>query len=213
MFPPTGMLAATAAASNTDAHVSVFSLLARLLISLFIVLMVLWVLAQIVRRKGLPGSRGGAAGRAARRQVDVLNRQSLGKGQTLVTVRLDDRVVLLGVTAQNITTLSELDPAAYGIVPGAGKVLELEAVATAGLGRDGGSEHDDSDQPLPSDDLDLDPDLDLEPDLDFDVGQVRRLPSTNTSSTSASSTAASMTSTMFSWNQRLDRLRDRTVRH
>jgi flagellar biogenesis protein FliO len=198
MFPPTGILAATAAASNTDAHVSVFSLLARLLISLFIVLMVLWVLAQIVRRKGLPGSRGGAAGRAARRQVDVLNRQSLGKGQTLVTVRLDDRVVLLGVTAQNITTLSELDPAAYGIVPGAGNVLELEAVATAELGRGDGFEHDGSDQPPPSDDVDLD--------------QLRRLPSTNTSSTSASSTAASMTSTMFSWNQRLDRLRDRTVR-
>jgi flagellar biogenesis protein FliO len=200
MFPPTGIVAATAAASNTDAHVSVFSLLARLLISLFIVLMVLWVLAQSVRRKGLPGSRGGAAGRAARRQVDVLNRQSLGKGQTLVTVRLDDRVVLLGVTAQNITTLSELDPAAYGIVPGAGKVLELEAVATAGLGRGDGFGHDGSGQPLPSDDLDL------------DVDQLRRLPSTNTSSTSASSTAASMTSTMFSWNQRLDRLRDRTVR-
>jgi flagellar biogenesis protein FliO len=204
MFPPTGIVAATAAASNTDAHVSVFSLLARLLISLFIVLMVLWVLAQIVRRKGLPGSRGGAAGRAARRQVDVLNRQSLGKGQTLVTVRLDDRVVLLGVTAQNITTLSELDPAAYGIVPGAGKVLELEAVATAGLGRGDGFGHDGSGQPLPSDDLDL--------DVDLDVDQLRRLPSTNTSSTSASSTAASMTSTMFSWNQRLDRLRDRTVR-
>jgi flagellar biogenesis protein FliO len=207
MLPHSGLLAATAAASNTDAHVSVFSLLARLLISLFIVLMVLWVLAQIVRRKGLPGSRGGGAGRAARRQVDVLNRQSLGKGQTLVTVRLDDRVVLLGVTAQNITTLSELDPTAYGIVPGTSQVLELEAVATAAgpaiaaigsaeattTAADGNS----SPPPLTSDELD----------------QVRPLPSTTTSSTSASSTAASMTSTMFSWNQRLDRLRDRTVRH
>src|SRR5580698_838367 len=200
MFPPTGILAATAAASNTDAHVSVFSLLARLLISLFIVLMVLWVLAQIVRRKGLPGSRGGAAGRAARRQVDVLNRQSLGKGQTLVTVRLDDRVVLLGVTAQNITTLSELDPAAYGIVPETSKVLELEAVATS-AGPAGAIDDDSASNlwpSLPSDEHDLD--------------QVRPLPSTTTSSTSASSTAASMTSTMFSWNQRLDRLRDRTVR-
>src|ERR1700722_17905344 len=127
MFPPSGMLAATAAVSNTDAHVSVFSLLGRLLISLFVVLMVL-----IVRKKGRPGSRG-AGGRGSRRQVDVLARQSIGKGQTLVTVRLDDRIVLLGVTAQNITTLSELDPAAYGILPGPGtqgQVLELEAVTT-----------------------------------------------------------------------------------
>src|SRR3984957_877312 len=132
MFPPSGMLAATAAVSNTDAHVSVFSLLGRLLISLFIVLMVLWVLAQILRKKGMPGSRG-AGGRGSRRQVDVLARQSIGKGQTLVTVRLDDRIVLLGVTAQNISTLSELDPAAYGILPGPGtqgQVLELEAVTT-----------------------------------------------------------------------------------
>ena len=196
MMPPSGILAATAAVSNTDAHVSVFSLLARLLISLFIVLMVLWVLAQIVRRKGLPGSRG-AGSRAARRQVDVLNRQSLGKGQTLITVRLDDRVVLLGVTAQSITTLSELDPAAYGIVPGTTEVLELEAVTTEGSdGLDGSDGSDGSDQSGSSDDL----------------GQVRRLPSTTTSSSSASSTTASMTSTMFSWNQRLDRLRDRTVR-
>jgi flagellar protein FliO/FliZ len=193
------MLAATAAVSNTDAHVSVFSLLGRLLISLFVVLMVLWVLAQIVRRKGMPGSRG-QGGRAARRQVDVVARQSIGKGQTLVTVRLDDRIVLLGVTAQSITTLSELDPAAYGILPGSGtgtgtgQVLELEAVTSdaadprsvAGTDADGDPQSD-SDAPRP-------------------------LPSTTTSASSASSSAGSMSSTMFSWNQRLDRLRDRTVR-
>ena len=210
MLTPSGMLAtiATTASSNGDAHVSVFSLLARLLISLFIVLMVLWVLAQIVRRKGLPGSRGGAAGRAARRQVDVLSRQSIGKGQTLVTVRLDDRVLLLGVTPQNISTLSELDPIAYGIVPGTSTVLELETV-DAGTGTGIGAAlpvgTDDTQQRAPDGSLLLA--SEDAPD------QARRLPSTTTSSSSASSTAASMTSTMFSWNQRLDRLRDRTVRH
>jgi flagellar biosynthetic protein FliO len=179
MFPTSGVLAATAAVSNTDAHVSVLSLLARLLVSLFVVLMVLWVLAQIVRRRGLPGSRGQAGRALARRQVDVLARQSLGKGQTLVTVRLEDRVLLLGVTPQSITTLSELDPASYGIaVTSPGPVLELEPIGP--------------EEPEPV--------------------AARELPSTTTSSSSASSTAGSMTSTMFSWNQRLDRLRDRTVR-
>jgi flagellar biogenesis protein FliO len=203
MFPPSGMLAATAAVSNTNAHVSVFSLLGRLLISLFVVLMVLWVLAQIVRRKGMPGSRG-HGGRAARRQVDVVARQSIGKGQTLVTVRLDDRIVLLGVTAQNITTLSELDPAAYGILPGSGpgsgtsQVLELEAVTSDAADRPSGT------------DADADTDADRDPESDSDAP--RPLPSTSTSASSASSAAGSMTSTMFSWNQRLDRLRDRTVR-
>jgi flagellar biogenesis protein FliO len=196
MFPPSGMLAATAAVSNTDAHVSVFSLLGRLLISLFIVLMVLWVLAQIVRRKGMPGSRG-QGGRRARSQVDVLARQSLGKGQTLVTVRLDDRIVLLGVTAQNITTLSELDPAAYGILSGpatGGQVLELEAVT--------------SDVTDPQ----SDGDADANANANANAESITPLPSTTTSASSASSAAGSMTSTMFSWSQRLDRLRDRTVR-
>jgi flagellar biogenesis protein FliO len=190
------MLAATAAVSNTDAHVSVFSLLGRLLISLFVVLMVLWVLAQIVRRKGMPGSRG-HGGRAARRQVDVVARQSIGKGQTLVTVRLDDRIVLLGVTAQSITTLSELDPTAYGILPGSGsgmgQVLELEAVT-----------QDADPQSIADTDADADP--------ESDSGSLLPLASTTTSASSASSAAGSMSSTMFSWNQRLDRLRDRTVR-
>jgi flagellar biogenesis protein FliO len=196
------MLAAAAVVSNTDAHVSVFSLLARLVISLFIVLMVLWVLAQIVRKRGLPGSRG-QNGRRALRQVDVLARQSLGKGQTLMTVRVDDRVVLLGVTAQSITTLSELDPTAYGIAPevgtgtGTGEILELEAVTT--------------DAADAADAADASVTTDLS-DASDDVGRARRLPSTTTSASSASSVAGSMTSTMFSWNQRLDRLRDRTVR-
>jgi flagellar protein FliO/FliZ len=200
VFPPSGILAATAraAVSNTDAHVSVFSLLARLVISLFVVLMVLWVLAQVVRRRGLPGSGSRGRGRVARRQVDVLARQSLGKGQTLVTVRLDDRILLLGVTAQNITTLSELDPAAYGIAPGSGQVLELEAGVSDGsvLGLD----------------LDLDADADTAAPRPGAEQSPTQLPSTTTSASSASSAAGSMSSTMFSWNQRLDRLRDRTVR-
>ncbi len=206
MFPPSGILAATAraAVSNTDAHVSVFSLLARLVISLFVVLMVLWVLAQVVRRRGLPGSGSRGRGRVARRQVDVLARQSLGKGQTLVTVRLDDRILLLGVTAQNITTLSELDPAAYGIAPGSGQVLELEAGVSDGSVLDLDADADaDAEAADAADAADADPGAEQSP---------TQLPSTTSSASSASSAAGSMSSTMFSWNQRLDRLRDRTVR-
>ena len=91
----------------------------------------------------------------------MLARQSLGKGQTLVTVRLDDRVVLLGVTAQSITTLSELDPTVYGIVPGSGRhrheVLELEAVT---------SDHSD---PSSGTESELEPRSDPESDSESDV--------------------------------------------
>jgi flagellar protein FliO/FliZ len=157
-------LAASAAVSNTDAHVSMFGLLARLIISLFIVLMVLWVLAQIVRKRGMSGGRGG---NRAKRPIDVLARQSIGKGQTLVTVRLDDRVLVLGVTPQQISNLTELDPSIYGITPGGGEVLELEEVS--------------GDDAVPA------------------------LPEADGSSSSSASA-------VFSWNERLDRLRERTVR-
>jgi flagellar biogenesis protein FliO len=115
MHPLAGALLASASATtDTGAHVSIASLLARLVVSLLIVLMILWVLAQIVRRKGLPGSRRrGQNGRP--RQVDVLTRQSIGKNQTLMTVAAHDRVLLLGVTSQQIVTLAEMDPAAYGL--------------------------------------------------------------------------------------------------
>jgi flagellar protein FliO/FliZ len=162
--PHLGVLAASAAVSNTDAHVSMFGLLARLLISLFIVLMVLWVLAQIVRKRGMRGRGGGSR---ARRHPDVLARQSLGKGQTLVTVRLDDRVLVLGVTPQNISNLTELDPSVYGITPGGPEVLELEEVSG-------------DDTPALSD--------------------------------ASGSSAPTPASSVFSWNERLDRLRERTVR-
>jgi flagellar biosynthetic protein FliO len=117
-----------AAVANTD-HTSIGGLLVRLVVSLLVVLLVLWVLSQIVRKRGLPGMRGGSrAGRP--KPIDVLSRQSLGKGQTLVTVRMDERVLLLGVTPQSITTLSELDPTDYGFAPAAaGTVYEDDDTA------------------------------------------------------------------------------------
>jgi flagellar protein FliO/FliZ len=190
MGPHSEVLAAAAVISNGDSHVSMFGLLARLLISLFVVLMVLWVLAQVVRRKGLPGSRSGNA--RSRRPIDVLSRQSVGKGQTLMTVRLDDRVLLLGVTPQNITTLSELDPALFGI----GEVLDVEALATG-------------DEPVA-----------LNPAVDEEVMAVPnsaasfKAPSSSHSSTNSAGRLSSRLSSpaSISWNERLDRLRARTVR-
>ncbi len=189
MLPSHGVLAATAAVSNTDAHVSMFGLLGRLLVSLFVVLMVLWVLAQIVRKRGLPGSRSHGA-RAARRQIDVLARQSIGKGQTLVTVRTDDRVLLLGVTPQNITTLGELDPAAYGIAPGTGEVLELEPVSSESVPSSSSS----TSSPTST------------------TSALAAEPMSSTSSNTSAGTSGTSATAVFSWNQRLDRLRERTVR-
>lgn len=108
---------------QTGTHVSVLSLLARLVVSLSVVLFVVWGLAQFVRRRGLPGVRSAGARGRKPSQIDVIGRQSLGKGQTLVTVRTEDRVLLLGVTARSITMLSELDRAGDGVTPEFGNAV------------------------------------------------------------------------------------------
>lgn len=105
-------LLATASSPIATAHVSLISVLFRLLISLGVVLGVVWLLAQYVRRRGMPGSGrgGGNRSRAPGPSVEVLTRQSLGKGIGVAAVRVGATVLLLGVTSQTVTTLGELDP-------------------------------------------------------------------------------------------------------
>ncbi len=114
-------LVATATAAST--HVSLLALLGRLVVSLLVVLGVLWAIAVVLRRRGVGGSlrpsgraparavgRPRARPRPRQRVVDVVARQPLGKGQALLTVEVAGRLLLLGATAQSITTLCELDP-------------------------------------------------------------------------------------------------------
>lgn len=111
------------AATASSAHVSLLSLLGRLVVSLLVVLGVLWAIAVVVRRRGFGSglrsagrtsgrgtSRPGPRPRPRQKVVDVVARQPLGKGQALLTVEVAGQLLLLGVTAQSITTLCELDP-------------------------------------------------------------------------------------------------------
>lgn len=108
-------LSATVAAASTNGpstHVSLGSVFFRLLVSLVVVLGVIWILAQYVKRRGMPGARRtpGARVRGSGPSIEVLTRQPLGKGIALVMVRVGTTLLLLGVTAQQVTTLGELDP-------------------------------------------------------------------------------------------------------
>lgn len=51
--------------------------------------------------------------------MEVLERVMLAPDRSLVLVRLRDRVLLLGVTAQRIETLAQLDPSDYTGAPAA----------------------------------------------------------------------------------------------
>ncbi len=96
---------------------SALGLLARLLLSLGVVLALMWLAARMVRGT-LAGRSGGT--------IEVLARQQLGRGAALTVVRIADRALVIGVTEHSVSLLSETDlEAVVGEVPGG----ELESTA------------------------------------------------------------------------------------
>ncbi|HXX89754.1 MAG TPA: flagellar biosynthetic protein FliO [Acidimicrobiales bacterium] len=95
---------ASPATANT---VSVTSLFLQLVIGLGVVLGVIALVARVLR------GRAGLALSAARRQgpLAVLARQGVAKGSAVAVVRAGRRVFLVGITAQAVRRLAELDPA------------------------------------------------------------------------------------------------------
>jgi flagellar protein FliO/FliZ len=98
---------------------------ARIAFSLLVVLLLLWGLARVARRP-LAGRAGGAMG--------VLARQPLTRSASVQVIRLGDRALVLGVTDQNVTLLTETDPTVLEPV-GRGEVrkpVPPEALSLAG---------------------------------------------------------------------------------
>ena len=110
--------------------ISVVTLLARLAISMAIVLGLLALAARVVRRRGL-GSTGGGTSR-----IEVLARQGLGRTASVQLVRVAGRTLVLGVTEASVQVLGEADPLALEVeqaleappaqrsVPGWGPLLD-----------------------------------------------------------------------------------------
>lgn len=105
-------------ATGSSGPVSLGSVLLRLVVSLGVIAALIWLLAQYVKRRGLPGvtrpsgakpSLTRSPGRAAS-PIEVVARQALGKGLAVVAVKLGATVVLLGVTPTTITRLGECEP-------------------------------------------------------------------------------------------------------
>jgi flagellar protein FliO/FliZ len=89
--------------------VSVFALLARLVVSLVVVLGLMAVAARLLARQA-------KGGRLARRltpvPIEVLARQSLGKNSSVAVVHAAGRALIVGVTDTQVTLLGEGDPEA-----------------------------------------------------------------------------------------------------
>jgi flagellar biogenesis protein FliO len=84
--------------------VSAFSLLLRLAVSMAVVMALMFAAAKLLARRG-----GKPAGRGPKRSasIDVLSRRSLTKGASVATVRIDGRVLVLGVTDHQISLIAE----------------------------------------------------------------------------------------------------------
>jgi flagellar protein FliO/FliZ len=91
---------------------SLWGLLARLVISLAVVLGLMLGAAWVIRRRGGPLMR--RIGRGL--PLEVMARQSLGRSASVQVVRLGERAVVLGVTEQQVTYLTEGDPSEFETV-------------------------------------------------------------------------------------------------
>jgi flagellar protein FliO/FliZ len=85
-------------------NASVLGLIARLVVSLTVVLGLMMAAAWVLRRRGGSLVRAGKAG-----VTEVMARQSLTKSSSVQVVRIGDRALVLGVTEQSITYLTEAD--------------------------------------------------------------------------------------------------------
>jgi flagellar protein FliO/FliZ len=105
--------------------VSLLSLLARLVVSMGVVLGVMALAAAALRRRG---GGGVAGGRGPSPRLEVVARQNLGRNAALTLVRTGDQDMLLGVTDSAVTLLAARDvpevelhsPEAPGTVSGWG---------------------------------------------------------------------------------------------
>lgn len=83
-------------------------LLFRVVASLGVVIVLMWIAARMMRARGLTGTAPRKGTKGAR--LEVLDRRSLSKNSALALVRVGGQTVLIGVTDHNITALSQVDP-------------------------------------------------------------------------------------------------------
>jgi len=97
------------------------ALIGRVLVSLAAVLGVMWVIARRLRGNGKA---------RATKLIEVLGRQQVSKGASVAVVRIGEQALVLGVTDNQVTVLSDTDLAAARSV-----VAENEASRRSGGSR------------------------------------------------------------------------------
>jgi flagellar protein FliO/FliZ len=86
---------------------STLILFARLIFSLAVVIGLMWVAANVLRKRGFSGAgtRRGPRGP----QVDLVARRALGRNAAIAVVRVGERSMVIGITDHQVTNLGEVD--------------------------------------------------------------------------------------------------------
>lgn len=82
-------------------------LFGRMLLALAVVLFVVWCCARLARR-GQSSPLGRRAGLAGGPRLEVLGRRSLSRTSSVAVVRVGDRHLVVGVTPQSVSLISEV---------------------------------------------------------------------------------------------------------
>src|SRR4051794_20025990 len=123
---------------------SVLALLARLVVSLGIVIGLMLLLASVLRKRGIVVGNGGprGKGRSGRAwDIDILARRGLGHHAQVAVLRAAGRTMVVGITEQRVSLLAEADPntaaaldAGDGIEIDGSQWTELPSAGTPGTG-------------------------------------------------------------------------------
>jgi flagellar protein FliO/FliZ len=90
------------------ASASTFMLFVRLIFSLAVVIGLMWVAANVLRKRGVM-TGGGARRNGPRVDVELVARKHLGRNSSIVIVRVGDRSMVLGVTEHQVTKLDDTE--------------------------------------------------------------------------------------------------------
>lgn len=95
---------------------SLFELLARVTVSLGVVLALMAGAAVVMRRKGLGGLAAvGGGGRRRPASLEVVARSTLGRSTSLALVRAGGRALVIGVTDTQVTLLLDSTPEEFDL--------------------------------------------------------------------------------------------------
>ena len=86
---------------------STLVLFARLIFSLAVVIGLMWVAANVLRKRGFSGANPRRGPRGP--QVDLIARRALGRNAAIAVVRVGERSMVVGITDHQVRNLGDVE--------------------------------------------------------------------------------------------------------